>query len=165
MPGLHQTPPFLITRATGLLLARRVHFPKDRIGEVVEHHGAEDFIVFRQVVVDPPRGQYQRPRATLKVRFHFRNFSPRVNKILSLIPIPFIIAQPGFRSKTWMLGRETGMFQGVYEWETTEDADNYWTSFPLNLMKKRAIPESLIYTVSGIETSQASALPGAATFQ
>ena len=154
MPDRYRFPPFLIARATGLLLAGRMHFRRDRIGEVVERPGEEDFVIFRQVFVDAPRASAgagavsTASGAAFKICFHFKRFSPRVNRVLSLIPIPFIVAQPGFRSKTWMLGRETGMFQGSYEWATREDAERYWTSFPLNLMKKRAVPESLVHSIS-----------------
>jgi len=58
------------------------------------------------------------------------------------------VAQPGFRSKTWFVGQTTGIYQGFYEFDTVRDAENYWTSFPLNLMKKRAVPESLTYRIS-----------------
>lgn len=148
MAKLYDFPPFLIARSTGLVLSRRVYFPKNRIGEIVKHQGEEDFIIFRQVFVHPMKNQHRNPEANFKVCFYFKNFSSHTNKLLSLIPIPFIIAQPGFRSKTWMLGQKTGMFQGFYEWDTLEDAENYWTSFPLNLMKKRAIPDSLIYSIT-----------------
>lgn len=49
--------------------------------------------------------------------------------------------------KAWMYGKETGVFQGLYEWDTVEDARNYGTSFPLRLMKKRAVPESLVFEI------------------
>ena len=153
MPDRYRFPPFLIARAVGLLLTGRLHVRTDRIGEVVKRPGEEDFVIFRQVFVDAPGAGdgssdgSAAPEATFKVCFHFKSFSPRVNKVLSLIPIPFIVAQPGFRSKTWMLGRETGMFQGFYEWATREDAERYWTSFPLKLMKKRAVADSLTHSV------------------
>jgi hypothetical protein len=73
-----------------------------------------------------------------------------------LIPIPFIVAQPGFRSKTWLLGRESGEFQGIYEWDTVASAENYWTSFPMKLMKKRAVPESLFYQIEEIKFDKAN---------
>jgi hypothetical protein len=82
------------------------------------------------------------------VRFHFARFSPKVNERLSLLPAPFIAAQPGFRSKTWMLGRDTHMFQGVYEWDTVGDAEAYWDSFPLRMMKRRALPGSVVHTIA-----------------
>ena len=76
--------------------------------------------------------------------------SPTFNKRLSLIPAPFIAAQPGFRSKAWTLGRETGMLQRVYEWATVADAEAYWTSFPLRLMKRRARPGSVHHDIEPV---------------
>ena len=83
------------------------------------------------------------------VRFRFTSLSAEANKRLSLIPAPFIAAQPGFRSKDWMSGRDTGMFQGVYGWDTVEQAEAYWTSFPMRLMKRRAVLGSVVYEVEG----------------
>ena len=149
MKNFNQIPPFLIARAMGLIFTRRVHFLKNRIGETIQQE-EEDFEIFRQVIVDPLNNKPKNPEAIFKVYFHFASFSVNTNKVLSLIPIPFIIAQPGFRSKTWMLGQKTGMFQGCYEWDTIKDAENYWTSFPLKLMKKRAVPDSLTYSITKI---------------
>ena len=135
-------PPTLLARATGYRLHGRVHFLRDCVGEI-RPGTDEEFVVFRKVVLDPVETQPDEPGARYKVRFHFARFSAEVNKRLSLIPVPFIVAQSGFRSKTWMIGLETGMFQGVYEWDTVEAAEAYRTSFPLRLMKRRAIPESV----------------------
>ena len=148
MADISQIPPFLLARATGLLLSGRVHFPKNRLGEIV--HEDEEFKIFRQVILDPTGDQLESPGAIFKVCFHFARFSANTNRTFSLIPIPFILAQPGFRSKTWLLGQETGIFQGFYEWDTVKDAKNYWTSFPMELMKKRAVPSSLSYSISEI---------------
>ena len=71
----------------------------------------------------------------------------KANKRLSLVPAPFIVAQPGFRSKAWMLGRDTGMFQGVYEWDSVEDAKAYWKSFPMSLRKRRSVPGSVWHEI------------------
>ena len=150
MTDLYQIPPFLFTRATGLLLTGRIHFPKDRLGEII--HEEEKFKIFRQIVVDPAGDQPESPRAIFKVCFHFARFSVNTNRTLSWIPIPFIVAQPGFRSKTWLIGQKTGIFQGFYEWDTVKDAENYRTSFPLNLLKKRAIPGSLTLSISEISS-------------
>jgi len=101
-------------------------------------------------VLDPNATQPERPGARLAVRFQFRRFSLKTNRIFSIIPIPFIIAQPGFRSKIWMSGKGTGEFQGLYVWDTVEDAEEYRFSFPMRLMNKRAVPQSLTYKI--IET-------------
>ena len=113
MKKYSQFPPLLIARATKLLITGRVHFPKDQIGMILKEH--EDFITLRKVFIDYQSPQPIIPRAIFKVYFHFSRFSLDTNKKLSLIPIPFIIAQPGFISKTWLFGKNTVMFQGKYE--------------------------------------------------
>lgn len=148
MTDVSQISPLLLARATGLFLSGRIHFAGNRLGKIV--HEQENFKVFRRVDLDPSGDQPESPGAIFKVCFHFARFSADTNRILSLIPIPFIVAQPGFRSKTWLIGQESGIFQGLYEWDTVKDAKNYWTSFPMNLMKKRAVPSSLTYSISEI---------------
>ncbi len=146
---LHRGPFSSIVRAIYLLLQGRIHFPKDRLGEIINE--GEDFEVFRHMRLDPDQDQPEKPGAIFKVRFRFASMSSEMNKRTSLIPIPFIVAQPGFRSKMWMLGRESGEFQGIYEWDTVAAAENYWTSFPMKLMKRRAVPESLSYQIEAVE--------------
>lgn len=144
--SIGQSPPGQLARATGYRMGGRVHFLKECVGVV--HQGRdEEFVVFRKVVLDRPEAQREIPGAVFTVRFQFARFSADVNKRLSLIPAPFIVAQPGFRSKTWMLGRDTGNFQGVYEWDSPQDAEAYWTSFPMRMMKRRAVPGSVSYQV------------------
>jgi len=148
MTTIYQIPPFLLARASVLLLSGRINFPKNRLSEIIP--GDEDFRIFRQMILAPTSDHPEYPGAILKVWFHFARFSTNTNRILSLIPIPFIVAQPGFRSKTWLIGQKTGIFQGLYEWDTVEDAENYWNSFPMKLMKKRALPGSLTRSISEI---------------
>ena len=138
-----------IVWAIYLLIQGRIHFPKDRLGEIVNE--GEGFEVFRHITLDPGKDQPEKPGAIFKVRFRFASMSPEMNKRTSAIPIPFIVAQPGFRSKMWALGRASGEFQGIYEWDTVASAKNYWTSFPMNLMKRRAVPESLSYVIEAVE--------------
>jgi hypothetical protein len=140
-----QVPPVLLARATALWLRRRVKFPKRQYGDTIQEK--EDFIIFRKVTVDPGQDQPAEPKAIFRVYFRFSRFSANVNKTLSLIPIPLIIAQPGFRSKTWMFGKDTDTFQGLYEWDSVEDAERYWDSFPMKLMKRRSVPDTLDYEI------------------
>jgi len=146
---LQRDPFSSLVRAINLLLQGRIHFPKERLGEIVDE--GEEFEIFRQITLNPGYDQPEKPGAIFKVRFQFASMSPEMNIKTSLIPIPFIVAQPGFRSKTWLLGRESGEFQGIYEWDTVASAENYWTSFPMKLMKKRARPDSLSYKIEKIE--------------
>jgi hypothetical protein len=115
------------------------------------HRGRdEDYEVFRKVILDPSKDQPERPGAILVVRFRFARFEGKTNRLLSLIPIPFIVAQPGFRSKTWFMGRRTGAFRGLYEWDSIKNAEKYRTSFPMKLMKRRAAPKTLFHEIRAV---------------
>jgi hypothetical protein len=113
----------------------------------VQHSKDEDYEVFRKLVLAPSKDQPEKPGAIFVIGFRFTRFGGKTNRLLSLIPIPFIIAQPGFRSKTWLMGRKTGAFRGLYEWDSIKDAEKYWVSFPMKLMKRRAIPETLAHEI------------------
>lgn len=142
-------PPVLLGRALRLWFAKRVIFPRDVIGDVIEEE--EKYTIFRKVIVLDRKHRVQTPGALFKVRFRFKRFSLATNSRLSLMPVPFIISQPGFISKTWLIGRETGCFQGLYEWESLRAAEDYGDSFPLKLMKKRAQPDSLHIRIKALE--------------
>jgi hypothetical protein len=74
----------------------------------VQHGKDEDYEVFPKVILDRSKDQPEKPGAIFIVRFRFARFAAKTNRFLSLIPIPFIVARQGFRSKTWMMGRKTG---------------------------------------------------------
>ncbi|UCC80886.1 MAG: YdhR family protein [Candidatus Zixiibacteriota bacterium] len=143
-----QVPPVLLGKALWLWLSGKVRFPKDLIGHIIKEE--EDFKIFRKVIVLDKDLTYKTPGAIFKIKFQFAKSSFDTNRRLSRIPIPFIIAQPGFISKTWLVGLETGAFQGLYEWETRETANNYINSFPLKLMKKRAKSDSISIHIESI---------------
>jgi len=150
---MRQFPLILLFRALGLWLRGRVRFHRDLEGCGLDDRG-EPFVAFRKVVVKPTKDQPAQPGAIFQVRFRFKNLSAAANRRLSLIPIPLIVAQPGFRSKTWALDRVSGEFQGVYEWDTVAAAEIYWTSFPMRLMKRRAVPETLVYEIEELPAGQ-----------
>jgi hypothetical protein len=129
------------------VITRRLHFAKDRIGELVTMDDGQEYIVFRQVIVDPKPDQPKMPGAILRITFTFGHGSPKQNILLSLIPIPFIAGLPGFRSKTWVLEKVSGGFQGIYEWDTKQDAEMYKRSFAIKLMTKRAVPGSVVFEI------------------
>lgn len=147
-----QNPLTLLFRAFLLFARSRVHFGR-RTDAVELVDRGERFRPFRRVVVDVP--QRRPPGAIFRIRFAFRNLSPAANRRLSVIPIPFIVAQPGFRSKTWLLGEVTGDFMGWYEFDTVEAANAYWTSLPLRMMRRRAAPGSLSHTVTALQRTGA----------
>ena len=143
---MSQNPLILLFRALKLWLSFRIHFQRELTGVTLEHSG-ETFVAFRKMVVDPRKPQPETPGAIFQVRFSFKSLSLKANRRLSLIPIPMIAAQPGFRSKTWLLGQESGDFIGYYEFDTVETAERYWDSLPLRMMRKRAAEDSLTHKI------------------
>ena len=148
-----QNPLVLLLRALGLWIRGRVHFQGDLENIMIEDQG-ETFSAFRKVVVEAVGEQPARPGAVFKVRFRFKSLSATANRRLSLIPIPLIVSQLGFRSKTWLLGEQTGDFIGLYKFDTVEAAEGYWNSLPLRMMRRRAASGSLTHEVSGAAESK-----------
>lgn len=121
------------------LLRGRYHFPKDRIGEIIEYEG-QKFTIFRQMILDPGAKERGDPQAIFQVRFRIANMSPQRNKIFSRFTIPFFSGLPGFRTKLWLLDEQTGDNMGIYEWDTPEDAAFYSQSFAMRFMTNRSVP-------------------------
>jgi len=140
--GGTQNPIVLIARAIGLWLRGLVRFGYDPHEAAIEDR-QERFEPFRKVAIDCGAHDATTPGAIFQVRFRFKNLSPVANRLLSLIPIPLIVAQPGFRSKTWLLGNESGDFIGYYEFDSIDEAGAYWDSLPLRMMRRRAAPGTL----------------------
>ena len=89
--SISQNPVILLLRAIGLWLRRRAHRVKPLKGERLNEKD-DAFVPFRKVVVRPTSAQPARPGAIFRVRFRFKNLSRGANRLLSLIPIPLIVA-------------------------------------------------------------------------
>jgi hypothetical protein len=129
-------------KANFYLFTRRLHFPRHRVNQVIKLDG-EDWVIFREAVLDPRPGQPRKPGAIFRPRFHVVGMSLRQNIWFSLLPIPFIVGLPGFRSKLWLYNQSTSDFQGLYEWDTVRDAENYARSFAMDFMTRRSVPGSV----------------------
>jgi len=132
-----------LLKTLSYVITGRLHFKQERIGELITTDDGQEYKVFRHVIVDPKYGHPKKPQAILRICFDFAHGSPNQNKRLSLIPIPFIVGLPGFRSKICAINKESGGFQGIYKWDTIQDAEIYKKSFAIKLMTKRAIPGSI----------------------
>jgi hypothetical protein len=130
------------------VLSARIHFPKDRLGERIILDGNLEWIIFRQVIIDPAENQPAQPAAIFRPRFHIKNMSYTQNARFSILPIPFFVGLPGFRSKLWLYNEETGDSSGYYEWDTIEDAENYKNSFAAQFMARRSEPGSVSFIVT-----------------
>lgn len=134
-------------RTQGYLLTGRLHFPRSRVGEKVKMSDGREFTIFREGRVDARPGQPREPGATFIVRFHVAGMSPRRNKLFSLLPMPFCMGFPGFWSKLWTIDEKTGGFQGIYQWNTVQNAEDYAHSVALTFMTRRSLPGSMSYEI------------------
>jgi len=70
------------------------------------------------------------------------------------LTIPFFCGLPGFRSKHFMINRETGTFSGLYRWDTVLDARNYVRSFAVKIMKKQSHPWPVKYIITDLRDTK-----------
>ncbi|MFC2167534.1 hypothetical protein ACFLRW_01005 [Acidobacteriota bacterium] len=127
------------------LFSGRIHFSKEYVGKNLLMEDGKEFFVFRDLKVDPLESQ-EKSDAVFKVHFKFPGLPLRVNKRLSMVPAPFLLAKPGFREKIWSVS-EDGYFQGIYQWASKELAESYPQSFIFKVMTKRSAAGTLSYEV------------------
>jgi len=140
--------PFICLLVTvGNTLRGRIHFSQEYRGKAIRMDDGQQFTVFRHMVLDKSANHSATIPTVFIVRFTFAALSQQANRIASLIPIPLIAGFPGFREKIWMVNEHTGYWQGVYQWESEQAAEAYQHSFVLGVMNKRAVQESLSYTI------------------
>ena len=77
------------------------------------------------------------------VSFKFASLSHKANKKASIIPMLLISGFPGFVKKIYAVNPENGYWQGMYQWKSLKDLEEYKKSFVFSIMNKRAIPGSI----------------------
>jgi hypothetical protein len=142
MPAIRYLPPVAIAVSVWRLLSGNIRFSIDRVGKILTMEDGEAHTVFREVRVASSRSVPAESITMLKVRFKFAKFSNEINRRLSLIPIPVITGMPGFRQKTWTFCEETGYSQGIYQFESVQQAEDYRRSPVMRVLEKRSVPGS-----------------------
>jgi hypothetical protein len=127
------------------IFSGRVHFSKAYAGKTLLMEDGKKFQVIRDLKVNPKQSP-EKPVAVFKVRFKFSGLPLAVNKRLSMIPAPFLMAKSGFREKIWTVS-EDGYFQGIYQWATEKFTEAYPQSFIFKVMTKRSAEGTLFYEV------------------
>ena len=140
---------FSFFKSLKVLFARlfngRIHFSKAYAGKTLLMEDGKNFQVIRDLKVNTKQSP-EKTAAIFKVRFKFSGLPLGVNKRLSMIPAPFLMAKPGFCEKIWTVS-EDGYFQGIYQWATKEFAESYPQSFIFKMMTKRSAEGTLSYEV------------------
>jgi hypothetical protein len=152
---LRYSPPVAAAAGFIRILAGRVHFNRQRVGEVLIMENGERHRVFREVRVDPGFPVPPESTTTLTLRFQFARFSQVTNQRLSLLPAPVIIGMPGFLKKTWTWCEETGYSQGIYLFESVREAEAYRQSPVIRVLIKRTVKGSFSWTLDPVQENTA----------
>ena len=112
--------------SAALLVHRRVHMPKDHVGECLEFADGSKARAYFETVID--RALTQDP-AVLVVGFRLRGIRGRRAHALfrfeSRFNTPLFVGFPGFVSKLWIANDSQGLYRGVYEWDGADLAEAY----------------------------------------
>ena len=115
-------------RVVKLLVERRLHFRRDRLGAEVSIPDGRRFIVFRDTSRDGP--EPLRP-VTLAVWFRLRGVPPgaRIRRWLfereSILNTILFAGFDGYLVKLWMVDPRTSDYAGLYTWASAEEAKRY----------------------------------------
>jgi hypothetical protein len=123
-----------VLKTMGYTFTGRVHFKKQRLGQVIAGEDGQNYTIFREIVVDRHPGQPEKPGAVFVLRFQVTNLSPRQNQIFSLLPIPLYTINGSH-------------CQSIYEFDTVQDAENYSRSTALMFITRRSVPGSVSYKI------------------
>ena len=87
------------------LIIRKVHNSKNFINEKIKMVNDREFTIFRNIKIIS-NNDMDKSAAVFKVQFKFLKFPAFINKKLSFIPTPFLIAKPGFLQKIWCISSD-----------------------------------------------------------
>ncbi|MEJ2710804.1 MAG: hypothetical protein P8074_24550 [Anaerolineales bacterium] len=128
-----------------LFLSGRVVLLKHDIGKNITMEDGHKFRIFRHVRIRST--SQDRPQGAFIVRFKPENIGIEENIRFSRLPMMIFMGFHGFREKYWCVDDETGLCQGVYAWQTLEDASNYSRSIAMRFMTRRSVPGSVTWQV------------------
>jgi hypothetical protein len=136
-----------ISKTLGYLKGGRLHNPKDQIGKVFTNADGQAFVVFKQTTLDPAAGLKAEPEAMFRVQFRVPKIMPWRDRLIITVKSPIFVALPGFRSKLWMVDEKNNTYQGVYEWDTSRNAEDYVHSASMDFMAGVAVAGGFSYEI------------------
>jgi hypothetical protein len=137
--------PILLLVGLWRLVGRRYRFVQSEVGKSFTMEDGKVFRVFRRIQRRIPG--LPLAEAAFRVRFKPVGMSVERNIRFSRLPMILMMGFPGFRAKFWTVEDETGLCQGIYEWDRLEDARRYSSSVALAFMAGRSKPGSVSFEV------------------
>jgi hypothetical protein len=136
-----------IFKTLGYQMAGRLHTSQEQAGKIFTNDDGQEFVIFKQTILDPLPGQDTQPRAMFRVQFRVSKIMPHRDRFIISIKSPIFVALPGFRSKLWMVDEKNNTYQGVYEWATLPDAQAYAHSASMDFMAEVTVPGGISYEI------------------
>jgi hypothetical protein len=137
----------LIAMTLGYQLSGRLHSSKGMIGKVFRNADGHECVIFRHTALDPADGQAKRPQAMFRMQFQVPKIVRWRDRLVIALKSPIFVGLPGFRSKLWMVDERSCTYQGVYEWDTLQDAEAYVNSASMAFMAGVAVPGRISYEI------------------
>jgi hypothetical protein len=113
----------------GLVASRRLISPKDNLGARLRFADGSSSFVFRETAL---RAAATSEPTVLVIQFRLAALGR--NRLLHaafrrecVLHTPLFAGFPGFRSKLWIDDVATGIYRGIYEWDTGDLARHYAT--------------------------------------
>jgi len=139
--SFRKSPPACLGISLGRLLLGRLRCSKQYLGDTVKMEEGREFEIFRHISIHPLK---KTDTATVFiVSFKFARLSHKANKVASIIPMLLITGFLGFNTKMYAVNKETGYWQGMYQWESNKALEEYKTSFVFRMMNNRAIKNTV----------------------
>lgn len=132
----------LLLFATG-----RVNYIKEDIGRDITMDDGKVYTVFRRVVIRRFINKNKKPEGLFIIRFKPAGVTIEENIKYSRKAMMIFQGFQGFRSKYWTVDYKTGECQGIYEWDSYEDAVRYSKSIAVQVMITRSEKGSISYKV------------------
>ena len=136
-----KSPPVCLMISLLKLLTGKLRLPHQYYGCSLKMEDGQTFTVFRHITKHPNKKVEH--AVTFIVRFKFARLSHNGNRVASIIPMLVIAGFPGFQTKMYALNKESGFWQGMYQWESSKHLEDYLKSFVYKMMNRRAITESI----------------------
>jgi hypothetical protein len=152
--------PVLFMAGLWNLLSGKFRFETAELGKRFYMEDGKAFRIFRRV--RRRAGGLPPAEGAFRVRFKPARMSVEQNIRFSRLPMIAMLGFPGFRAKYWTVADETGLCQGIYEWDRLEDARAYASSVALAFMTKRSEPGSVSFEVIDQGTTRYWACQGPA---
>ena len=149
---IRRLPPVCLFYALGRIMTRRLCLSGNYLGSTLESESGNTFTVFRNI--HARTGNPDRNELVFVVRFKFARLSFRANKLASIIPMLLIAGFPGFRQKIYAVNQQNEYWQGMYQWRSETQLQEYLHSFVYRMMNRRALERSIttrIYPCKNLE--------------